>query len=130
MVSADEASILPPNKTKEEEDKEQVELDKLLKTLPERKRRTFLRYLRKKNEPEKKNAEDEDGHETGTKKTEKVQSCNLDSVIRKKFEELKLINRKMDEELGFLHDLDDSDLEGDSYESCSDDSDDEPEEKT
>uniref|UniRef100_A0A336KFA0 CSON007666 protein n=1 Tax=Culicoides sonorensis TaxID=179676 RepID=A0A336KFA0_CULSO len=125
LVSADEANILPPNKTKEEEDKEQVELNKLLKTLPERKRRTFLRYLKKKNEPKTENTENEDDLEgkSNQKKTTKVQESELDDVIRKKFDELKLINKKMDEELGFLHDLDESDLEGDSFGSCSDYSD-------
>lgn len=130
LVSADEANILPPNKTKEEEEKEQAELDKLLKNLPERKRRTFLRYLRNKDKGEPKEGVDEDGIDISTKKNDKVQSSNLDDEIRKKFDELKLLNKKMDEELGFLHDLDESDLEGDSYESCSDEEEDESEGKT
>ncbi|XP_063708121.1 uncharacterized protein C9orf85 homolog [Culicoides brevitarsis] len=126
LVSADEAHILPPNKTREEEEKEQAELDKLLKNLPERKRRTFLRYLRKKNEPSKE-AVDEDGIDISTKKVEKHE---LDAEIRKKFDELKLLNQKMDEELGFLHDLDDSELEGDSYDEDEDDLEDESEEES
>lgn len=95
---------MPPNKTKEEEEKEQAELDKLVANLSERRRRTFLRYLLKRNQGKDLKENDDDVEEEC--KTEKG---NLDAEIRKKFEELKLINRNMDEELGFLHDLDDSD---------------------
>lgn len=117
LVSADEAEIIPPNKTAEEERKEQSELDKLLKNLPERKRRTFLRYLRQKDEKKEVN-EDDDGGEV--KKEQKVKSSELDSEIRRKFEELKLIHENMKEELGFLHDLEDSDEEDDDGEDFSD----------
>lgn len=120
LVSADKAEILPPNKTEEEERKERVELEQLLKTLPERRRRTFLRYLKLKDKKETEGDEDDEEGE----KEKKVPRADLDEVIRKKFEELKLIHKDMKEELGFLHDLEADDEEDGDDDSWEDDEED------
>ena len=50
MKSADQVNIEPPEKTPEEQQQLKVEMDRLIKSLPERKRRTFLRYMNKGKE--------------------------------------------------------------------------------
>lgn len=50
MSSADKVTIEPPGPTPEEQVQLKVEMDRLIKSLPERKRRTFLRYMKKGKE--------------------------------------------------------------------------------
>lgn len=50
LTSADRANIEPPEKTPEEQLQLKVEMERLIKSLPERKRRTFLRYMNKGKE--------------------------------------------------------------------------------
>ena len=50
LKSADQVNIEPPEKTPEEQQQLKVEMDRLIKSLPERKRRTFLRYMNKGKE--------------------------------------------------------------------------------
>lgn len=52
MKSADAVNIEPPEATPEEQLQLKVEMDRLIKSLPERKRRTFLRYMKKGQEIE------------------------------------------------------------------------------
>ncbi|TMW42185.1 hypothetical protein DOY81_012738 [Sarcophaga bullata] len=47
LKSADEVEIEPPQPTPEEELKLKVEMERLIKSFPERKRRAFLRYMEK-----------------------------------------------------------------------------------
>lgn len=47
LKSADQVNIEPPEATPEEALQLKVEMDRLIKALPERKRRTFLRYMQK-----------------------------------------------------------------------------------
>lgn len=47
LKSADQVNIEPPEPTPEEALQLKVEMDRLVKSLPERKRRTFLRYMNK-----------------------------------------------------------------------------------
>lgn len=50
MTSADKVNIEPPDKSPEEQVQLKVEMERLIKSLPERKRRTFLRYMKKGKE--------------------------------------------------------------------------------
>lgn len=59
MKSADQVNIEPPDKTPEEQQQLKVEMDRLIKSLPERKRRTFLRYMNKGKEIDGENGTDE-----------------------------------------------------------------------
>lgn len=58
MTSADKVNIEPPEKTPEEQVQLKVEMDRLIKSLPERKRRTFLRYMNKGKEVDGENVEE------------------------------------------------------------------------
>lgn len=50
LTSADKVNIEPPEKTPEEQQQLKVEMERLVKSLPERKRRTFLRFMNKGKE--------------------------------------------------------------------------------
>lgn len=50
LTSAEKVNIEPADKTPEEQQQLKVEMDRLIKSLPERKRRTFLRYMKKGKE--------------------------------------------------------------------------------
>lgn len=50
LTSADKVNIEPPEKTPEEQQQHKVEMERLIKSLPERKRRTFLRFMNKGKE--------------------------------------------------------------------------------
>lgn len=52
LQSADAVNIEPPEPTAQESQQLKVEMDRLIKSLPERKRRTFLRYMKKGTETE------------------------------------------------------------------------------
>lgn len=63
LKSADEVEIEPPQPTPEEELKLKVEMERLIKSFPERKRRAFLRYMekgKKEKEPEEEEGEEND----------------------------------------------------------------------
>lgn len=57
LTSADKVNIEPPEKTTEEQLQLKVEMERLIKSLPERKRRTFLRYMNKGKEIDDENIE-------------------------------------------------------------------------
>lgn len=59
LKSADVVNIEPPEATPEEQLQLKVEMDRLVKLLPERKRRTFLRFMKKGKEME----QDDDNEE-------------------------------------------------------------------
>lgn len=48
-------NIEPPEKTPEEQVQLKVEMDRMMKSLPERKRRTFLRFMNKGKEIDSEN---------------------------------------------------------------------------
>lgn len=52
LVSAEQVEIVPAEPTPREEQKLKVEMDRLIKSLPERKRRTFVRFMKKGKESE------------------------------------------------------------------------------
>jgi len=94
LVSADEANIIPPIKTKEEELKQRVDLDQRLKTLSERKRRTFLRFL-------KQGSENKSQHRDTTGSQRTYSNVEISTI----FEELKLANKGIENEIKLLQDL-------------------------
>lgn len=60
LTSADEVNIEPAGPTPQEEVQLKVEMDRLMKSLPERKRRTFVRYMNKGKEVENGNNDADD----------------------------------------------------------------------
>lgn len=73
LKSANEVVIEPIEPTPSEQQHLQSEMDRLVKALPERKRRTFLRYMKKGKEVE----------ENGEKKTKVVGENDEDEVVIK-----------------------------------------------
>lgn len=74
LTSADQVAIEPPEKTPEEQLQLKVEMDRLIKSLPERKRRTFLRYMNKGKEiDDGANDEQTDGKNEG-------ENCNNSTI--------------------------------------------------
>lgn len=61
LQSAEAVNIVPSEPTPREEQILKTEMDRLIKSLPERKRRTFLRFMKKGKENEGKAEEDTDG---------------------------------------------------------------------
>lgn len=68
-------AIEPPEPTPEEQLQLKVEMDRLVKSLPERKRRTFLRFMKKGKEIEK---TDDEGN--CSKFPESIYSIDNDSI--------------------------------------------------
>lgn len=60
-MSADQVAISPSDPTPREEQKLKVEMDRLIKSLPERRRRTFLRFMKKGKDDESAAAAEETG---------------------------------------------------------------------
>lgn len=58
LKSADQVAIEPATATPREEQRLKVEMDRLIKSLPERKRRTFLRFMKKGKDAEGAAADD------------------------------------------------------------------------
>lgn len=74
LTSADQVNIEPPEKTPEEQLQLKVEMERLIKSLPERKRRTFLRYMNKGKEIESENTEEQkDSKKEGTNSIKFIQ---------------------------------------------------------
>ncbi|XP_055298622.1 uncharacterized protein C9orf85 homolog [Sitodiplosis mosellana] len=129
LKSGDQVNIEPPEKTPEEQQQLKVEMDRLIKSLPERKRRTFLRYMNKGKEidgengveeqaDDKKEGATENGVETAKKKTF-VPHNRAD--LLSKIESLKLADDEGDDDFSFGESDDGSDFEGSEF----DDDDDE-----
>lgn len=127
MTSADEVSIEPPEPTPQEAQQLQVEMDRLIKSLSERKRRTFQRFMKKGKEVE--NAEgvaDKEAADTtaGEEKTEDGEAVkkryvphNRETLLNK-IESLKLADEDEDDD---DFSFDDSDLGSDEDDHDEDD---------
>lgn len=119
LKSAEVVTIEPPEPTPEEQLQLKVEMDRLIKSLPERKRRTFLRFMKKGKEVEKDG--DEDGSkvndESEVKETVRIPHSRAD--LLNKFESLKLTE---DSDEDGDYDEDDSDFDFDEEGSFSDES--------
>lgn len=87
LKSADEVAIEAPEPTPQEEQQLQVEMDRLIKSFSERKRRAFLRYMNKGRKKETEESLDEEAQEAQEKATrvrhtreellEKIKQLNL-----------------------------------------------------
>ncbi|XP_058116330.1 uncharacterized protein C9orf85 homolog [Anopheles ziemanni] len=94
--SADEANIIPPEPTPQEQVKLKAEMDQLIKLLPERKRRTFLRFMNRGKKKKSKNVDSEqegsDDDETGAdgKKKANAPVPRTREELMEKYEQLKL----------------------------------------
>ncbi|XP_055611351.1 uncharacterized protein C9orf85 homolog [Uranotaenia lowii] len=122
LKAADEVNIIPPDPTDAEKQKLKVEMDQLIKSLPERKRRTFLRYMNKgkKNEKNSEAQEDSDYENEGVtvKARNKIDyTPRTREELMEKFEQLKLANNEDDEGDDLFTDDD-----GEDYDDFSDDS--------
>ncbi|KAJ6637776.1 hypothetical protein Bhyg_10507, partial [Pseudolycoriella hygida] len=107
LKSSADVSIEPPEPTPEEQLQLKVEMDRLIKSLPERKRRTFLRFMKKGKE-----IGDDAGdanEDSEAKETVRVPHSRAD--LLNKFELLKLeqTNEEDDEDSGSDFDCGDKD---------------------
>uniref|UniRef100_A0A2M4ASY6 Uncharacterized protein n=1 Tax=Anopheles triannulatus TaxID=58253 RepID=A0A2M4ASY6_9DIPT len=119
LKSADETKIIPPEPTPEEQVKLKAEMDQLIKSLPERKRRTFLRYMnRGKKKPRDPDADEYDSDGAEDKKNAAPTHRTREELMQK-FEQLKLAAGKDDDE----DDLGDFSSGDEDYEDYSDDDD-------
>uniref|UniRef100_A0A182R5Q6 CG8675-PA n=1 Tax=Anopheles funestus TaxID=62324 RepID=A0A182R5Q6_ANOFN len=118
LKSADEASIIPPEPTEQEQVKLKAEMDQLIKSLSERKRRTFLRYMNRGQKKKQKGDEydsDEDESERQKKKLTAEMPRTREELLQK-IEQLKLSSGKNG-------DNEDGEDEDDSEDFTSDDED-------
>uniref|UniRef100_A0A1A9X269 Uncharacterized protein n=1 Tax=Glossina brevipalpis TaxID=37001 RepID=A0A1A9X269_9MUSC len=111
LKTAEEVEIESPQPSPEEQVKLKVEMDKLIKSFPERKRRAFLRYM------EKGKKETDDSYSLQSiEGNEKIQTVphSRDELLQK-IEELKLgaINEDNDDE--FVTDSDDDETFSNEY---------------
>lgn len=107
LTSADEVSIEPPEPTPQEAQQLQVEMDRLIKSLSERKRRTFQRFMKKGKEVDSAEADaDEEGADAaaGGQKTEDGEVAkkryvphNRETLLNK-IESLKLTDEDEDDD--------------------------------
>ncbi|EFN76768.1 uncharacterized protein C9orf85 homolog [Harpegnathos saltator] len=99
------SEIVEAKPSREEQIKLDAELQALLKTLPERKRRTFLRYINQKDKNKKK-----DSAESGTSEVEDTSENTINSKNRENLlVKLKSLSVKEEEEDSCDSDIDDLD---------------------
>ncbi|XP_053679696.1 nucleolar transcription factor 1 [Anopheles nili] len=128
LKSADEANIIPPEPTEQEQVKLKAEMDQLIKSLPERKRRTFLRYMNRGQKKKQKhpgvepNDSDDDENE-GANKKPTAEMFRTREELMQKFSQLKMASGK-DSEEDDDDEVDDDGLDDDfsseDYDDCSD----------
>ncbi|XP_058453150.1 uncharacterized protein C9orf85 homolog [Malaya genurostris] len=87
LKPAEEVTIIPPEPTDEEKRMLKVEMDQLIKSLPERKRRTFLRYMNKNKKKENVESEGDDAELRGKNNENTLRTRE---ELLEKFEQLKL----------------------------------------
>lgn len=114
LKSAEEVEIEPPEPTPEEQLRLKVEMERLIKSFPERKRRAFLRYMDKG----KKNATEEETQNGEKEAEDNVIETNIrkrvphtrDELLER-IEKLKLAGENSDDDYDF--DTDDEDFDDD-----------------
>ncbi|XP_037938454.1 uncharacterized protein C9orf85 homolog [Teleopsis dalmanni] len=121
LESAERVDIEPPQPTPEEEVKLKVEMERLIKSFPERKRRAFLRYMEKgkKDENLVENVEapsDDENCEKTVKAKQRIPRTR-DELLTK-IEQLKLKEDDYDDE-DDDDDDDDDDLDSEAYDESS-----------
>lgn len=117
LKSATEVTIAPPEPTPSEQQHLKSEMDRLVKALPERKRRTFLRFMRKGKEVEEGAAEkvaestDKDDDDDEVKKPQRVPHSRAD--LLSKIEMLRLDTGNDEDDYGL--DLSDSEYDENDF---------------
>uniref|UniRef100_A0A182PKG0 VPS37 C-terminal domain-containing protein n=1 Tax=Anopheles epiroticus TaxID=199890 RepID=A0A182PKG0_9DIPT len=127
LKSADEASIIPPEPTEQEQIKLKAEMDQLIKSLPERKRRTFLRYMNRGRKQKKRGtggasvADSDEEENDGRQRKGNVgfEMPRTREELLEKFEQLKLAAGKQGEEEQDDDDSDDFSSDDEDYEDYS-----------
>lgn len=110
LKSADEVEIEAPEPTPQEEQQLQVEMDRLIKSFSERKRRAFLRYMNKgKKKEETEEPLDEEAQEAQEKAT-RVRHTREE--LLEKIKQLNLAGDEDDEDYDDDEDEDDEDEDG------------------
>lgn len=105
--------LIPAEPTPEERLKLKIEMQTLIKYLPERKRRTFLRFMNKDKKKKVKDSDDE-GDDVEEEKPEEPKVYRTREELLEKIEKLKLTDNKNGGDEDDLYDgLDDSDSEFD-----------------
>ncbi|GAB0094024.1 nucleolar transcription factor 1 [Sergentomyia squamirostris] len=121
--SPEEGGILPPVPTRPEQMKLDAEMQHMIKRLPERKRRTFLRFMKKGKKAASKEGEDleesqggnDDSNEIPAEAPQKIPHTREE--LLEKIQSLKLTEEDDDDYSG--SDFDEDDFENDSESSCS-----------
>ncbi|EDX02591.1 uncharacterized protein C9orf85 homolog [Drosophila yakuba] len=129
LKSATEVAIEEPQPTPREEQQLQSEMDRLVKSFSERKRRAFLRYMRKGKKQEKDGNEDEQLDEQQLESQEKAKRvAHTRDELLDKIKQLNLAGDGDEDEddSDFDSDEDDNDSEFDSEEEEDDNSEEEP----
>ncbi|KAH8287977.1 hypothetical protein KR044_004985 [Drosophila immigrans] len=128
LKSADEVAIEAPEPTPQEEQQLQVEMDRLIKSFSERKRRAFLRFMEKgrKKEGEPEEPLDEEGQEAQEKAT-RVRHTREE--LLEKIKQLNLAEDDNDDDFDDEDDYDDEDDDDDESDLDSDESDSDEESK-
>ncbi|XP_052865121.1 uncharacterized protein C9orf85 homolog [Anopheles cruzii] len=116
LKSADDASIIPPEPSPEEQVKLKAEMDQLIKSLPERKRRTFLRYMNRGKKKQRNGAADSDSDTDaggdGRRKKPDAAVLRTREELMEKFEQLKLASGKQEEDDSEGFSSEDEDYDG------------------
>ncbi|KAL7743494.1 hypothetical protein ACLKA6_018630 [Drosophila palustris] len=126
LKSADEVAIEAPEPTPQEEQQLQVEMDRLIKSFSERKRRAFLRFMEKgrKQETEESTELDEEAREAQEKAT------RVRHTREELLEKIKQLNLAGEADEDDDEDDDDSDLDSDlDSQNCDSDCDEDSEEE-
>lgn len=117
LKSSEAVDIIPAEPSTQEQIKLKVEMDRLIKSLPERKRRAFLRYMEKGKkvdveEKEQESADDagSNGEEDEEKEAPKTIPHSRDDLL-KKIDELKLATSKNKDDDSDIDDFSDSDFD-------------------
>lgn len=116
LKSADEVEIEAPEPTPQEEQQLQVEMDRLIKSFSERKRRAFLRYMNKGKKKETDEPLDEEAQE------EQEKATRVRHTREELLEKIKQLNLAGDGE-GDDYDDDEDDEDGDDSDFDSDECD-------
>lgn len=114
-TESDGVEIIPPEPTEAEKLKLDIEMKHLVKSLSERKRRTFLRYMRGKKDKRKNRDNEDDEPET----EEKPKRMPTREQLLDKLEKLKVSEKEDD----FYADINSSDDDDDDDEWQSEESD-------
>ncbi|XP_017067378.1 uncharacterized protein C9orf85 homolog [Drosophila eugracilis] len=126
LKSAKEVDIEEPQPTPREEQQLQSEMDRLVKSFSERKRRAFLRYMKKGKEKEKTQGEPDEEQLENEEKAKRVAHTRDELLAKIKQLDLAGEDEEEEDDSDFDSEEDEDDSEFDSEDDEDDDSEDEP----